>query len=370
MRQPRIKGIHKPVRLTPVLINIGGRQLDIGAEIDDADGSLWRLLGLMDGTRTREQITAELIDAFPQMSPDEVGDAMDAIIDAGYVEDAAALPPQTLSPAEIERYDRALHYLAWVDLKPRTSRWETQARLKAASVVVLGLGGTGCAVAASLVAAGVGTVHCVDFDTIETGNLTRQLLYREADLGMSKVDTAVRRLREMNRHATVTGEERKAESPDDIAALMPGRDLLVLCADQPMNEIRDWTNQAALRTGTPWLIAQYAGPMAVTGLFVPGQTCCQACLPMARDRLTEHYGTEPQDLFPFAGHAVIAPTANLTGHLAALQAVYHLADLPVTCRGRMYHLSLTDLTYHYLVAPRPGRKCDACGWLEPEKEAA
>ncbi len=38
MLRPRIKGIHKPVRLTPTLINIGGRQLGIGAELDDEDG--------------------------------------------------------------------------------------------------------------------------------------------------------------------------------------------------------------------------------------------------------------------------------------------------------------------------------------------
>lgn len=51
MLRPRVKGIHKPMRLTPTLINIGGRQLGIGAEIDDEDGTIWRLLGFMDGTR-------------------------------------------------------------------------------------------------------------------------------------------------------------------------------------------------------------------------------------------------------------------------------------------------------------------------------
>ena len=35
MRRPRIKGIHKPVRLNPELINIGGRQMGIGAELDE-----------------------------------------------------------------------------------------------------------------------------------------------------------------------------------------------------------------------------------------------------------------------------------------------------------------------------------------------
>lgn len=363
MVRPRIKGIHKPVRLSPTLINIGGRQLGIGAEIDDEDGALWVLLGLMDGTRSREQIVAQLVAARPDLTAAEAADAMQTIIDAGYVEDAAAPPPPELSPAEVERYDRALTYYAWVDLTPRTSRYEVQARLKASRVVVLGLGGTGSAVASSLVAAGVGSVHCVDFDVVEAGNLTRQLLYSEDDIGKPKVPVAVEHLSRINSHVEVTGEETRVDSTDSVAALTEGRDLLVLCADQPMHVIRDWTNEAALRTSTPWMIAQYAGPMAVVGLFVPGRTGCQDCLPSVGDRLREHYGTEPEELFPFNGHAVIAPSANLTGHLAALDAVYHLTGIPTTTLGRMFHLSFTDLTYHYVVAPRPGRKCETCGWV-------
>ncbi|SCF10251.1 Molybdopterin or thiamine biosynthesis adenylyltransferase [Micromonospora viridifaciens] len=367
MRRPRIKGIHKPVRLSPTLINIGGRQLGIGAEIDDEDGSLWSLLGLMDGTRTRPEIIAALTAERPDLATEEAADALQTIIDAGYVEDAAAPPPASLSPAEIGRYDRALTYYAWVDLTPRPSRFHAQARLKASRATVVGLGGTGSAVAAALVAAGVGDVHCVDFDRVEPGNLTRQLLYTEQDVGASKLTTAVRRLRELNSQVMVTGEETRVDSTETMARLMRDRDLLVLCADQPRHTICEWTNTAALRTGTPWMLAQYAGPMAVVGLFVPGQTCCQACLPSVGDRLREHYGAEPQELFPFTGQAVIAPSANLTGHLAALDAVYHLAGIPTSTRGLMFHLSLTDLTYHYTARPRPGRKCETCGWLEEDR---
>lgn len=156
---------------------------------------------------------------------------------------------------------------------------------------------------------------------------------------------------------------------DDIARLMRGRDLLVLCADQPLHAIREWANRAALDTRTPWLIAQYAGPMAVIGLFVPGQTGCTACLPSVGDRLREHYGSDPEELFSFTSHTVIAPTANLTGHMAALEAVYHLTGVPATSMGRMYHLSLTDLTYNYSVRPRAGQTCATCGWVEKEAAA-
>jgi molybdopterin-synthase adenylyltransferase len=363
MQKPRIKGIHKPVRLTPTLINIGGRQLGIGAEIDDEDGDRWQLLGLMDGTRTRDEIVTALRTDRPELPAEEIADTIQSLIDAGYVEDADGPIPANLSAAEIDRYDRATTYYSWVDLTPRPSRYDVQSRLKASSVVVLGLGGTGSAVASSLVAAGVGTVHCVDFDTVEAGNLTRQLLYTEDDLGKPKVPVAVERLSEMNSHVTVTGEEKQVFCTEDVAALMEGHDLLVLCADQPQKLIRQWTNEAALRSNTPWMLAQYAGPMAVIGLFVPGVTCCQECLASMTDVIRARYDQEPEDLFPFDGHAVIAPTANLTGHMAAMDAVYHLTGIPTSTSGRMFHLSLTDLTYHYVVTPRTGEKCETCGWV-------
>ncbi len=363
MLRPRIKRIHKPMRLTPTLISIGGRQLGIGAEMDDEDGSLWALLGLMDGTRTRDAIVADLRTAYPDADPADTAETIQTIIDAGYVEDAAARVPAELSAAEVERYDRALTYYAWVDLTPRTSPYDVQAKLKNSRVVIAGLGGTGSAVAASLVAAGVGAVHCVDFDAVEEGNLTRQLLYTEDDIGLPKVSVAVERLRRLNSYTKVTGQEVRIDSVESAAALMHDQDLLVLCADQPRHLIREWTNKAALRTGTPWMLAQYAGPMAVVGLFVPGETCCPDCLPSVADRLADEHGGRPEDLFAFDGHAVIAPSANLTGHVAALDAVYHLTGIPTSTRGRMFHLSLTDLTYHYAVRPEPGRTCATCGWV-------
>jgi molybdopterin/thiamine biosynthesis adenylyltransferase len=150
------------------------------------------------------------------------------MIEAGYVEDAAAPPPPSLSPAEVDRYDRALTYYAWVDLTPRTSRYDVQAQLKAGKVVVLGLGGPGSAVAASLVAAGVGAVHCADFDVIEAGNLTRQLLYTEDDLGASRSSRAStskpsRPSPPRSRAATTTAGGRGPRTASPVGEIITGR---------------------------------------------------------------------------------------------------------------------------------------------------
>jgi hypothetical protein len=54
-------------------------------------------------------------------------------------------------------------------------------------------------------------------------------------------------------------------------------DLCVLCADTPPDRIQTWANLAALRTGTPWLVAMHGGPMVVTGIYLPGVTPCHQC---------------------------------------------------------------------------------------------
>ena len=65
-----------------------------------------------------------------------------------------------------------------------------QARLGAATVLVVGAGGLGCAVLQYLAAAGVGKLVVVDHDVVEESNLHRQPLYRMSDLGQLKVHAA------------------------------------------------------------------------------------------------------------------------------------------------------------------------------------
>mgnify|MGYP000146109157 CR=1 FL=1 len=73
-----------------------------------------------------------------------------------------------------------------------------QQKLAAARVLIVGLGGLGCPAAQYLAAAGVGTLGLVDHDKVQLSNLHRQILYGDADIGEAKLQSAIRRLKELS----------------------------------------------------------------------------------------------------------------------------------------------------------------------------
>jgi len=101
----------------------------------------------------------------------------------------------TLSPSEMARYAR---HLAIPEFgKP------AQEKLKAAKVLVIGSGGLGSPLLLYLTAAGVGNIGIVDFDVVDESNLQRQVLFTVADIGLSKAETAKKRLLALNPHVNI-----------------------------------------------------------------------------------------------------------------------------------------------------------------------
>src|SRR5688572_22596108 len=91
------------------------------------------------------------------------------------------------SLAEEDRFDRL-----------RRIEWWDQGRLSRARVLVIGLGALGNEILKHLALLGVGHVFIVDFDTVERSNLSRSVLFRDGDVGRTKVETAARAAREIH----------------------------------------------------------------------------------------------------------------------------------------------------------------------------
>lgn len=97
---------------------------------------------------------------------------------------------EKLTNEEIQRYSRHL-LLKEVGVKG-------QKKLKAAKVLIVGLGGLGAPLAQYLAAAGVGTIGLIDFDEVEESNLQRQVIHGTRDVGRPKVASAKDSIRQIN----------------------------------------------------------------------------------------------------------------------------------------------------------------------------
>ena len=70
-------------------------------------------------------------------------------------------------------------------------------------ILIIGVGALGCEIAKDFALMGIGKLILVDLDTIETSNLSRQMLFRAGDEGKPKAEVAAKRLKEMNPYLEV-----------------------------------------------------------------------------------------------------------------------------------------------------------------------
>ena len=75
---------------------------------------------------------------------------------------------------------------------------EAQQKLLSSHALIVGAGGLGCPAALYLAASGVGKLTIADGDKVDATNLQRQILYRDATIGLPKADSARAPLREVN----------------------------------------------------------------------------------------------------------------------------------------------------------------------------
>ncbi|GAA2276693.1 hypothetical protein GCM10010430_73250 [Kitasatospora cystarginea] len=343
MQFPRVKSEHLPFRTPHGTVRIGGEIYGLAAEIRDPHDWVATALDLMDGRRTPPDITRCLLEHFAGLSATQADGLLTALLATGYIEDAVNDEPATPSGSEADRYSRNLAYFRRVDLRPGHTPRQAQNALARSRVLVLGLGGTGSHAAWALAAAGIGAIHCVDHDRVEASNLTRQVLYTEADIGRPKAQAAAERLRSVNSQARITFEHRAVTDERQLDELLAGFDILALCADEPDSEsLRGWVSKAAVRAGVPWVGGGYNGPLVTVGVFTP-EGPCFPCLAAGEEALLPA-GPPPR----LGGQGVIAPSAGISGQLVANEVIALLTGISRTRPGFIRGINLIapdDLVY-------------------------
>ncbi|WP_066945886.1 HesA/MoeB/ThiF family protein [Microtetraspora fusca] len=360
MRLPRIKPEHAAHRLDDGRIRIGGDIYGLAHEINDPHGWAWTALEAMNGTRTCADVAEVVRAGFPELTRHDAVAIVAQLVGTGHIEDAGATEAPELSSRERERYSRGHAFFRWADLTPRECGWDAQLRLRRSRVLLVGVGGAGASAALALAASGVGALHLIDDDVVELSNLNRQLIFAEDDIGRPKVEVAVERLMTLNSDIEVSGVSARVRDEGDLADLLPGFDVLAMCADEPRGEdgIRVWANRACFAAGVPWVGGGYSGPLVTTGVFVPGRGACYECMQRIEDRKRTDAAYRPVDL---GGPGAIATSAGLCGNLVAQGVLRVITGVPPITAGFIQGTNLIAPQQPiYAEFPRGEAGCAVC----------
>ena len=93
---------------------------------------------------------------------------------------------------------------------------EGLARLKASSVLIVGVGGVGSYAAEAVARAGIGSITVMDGDCVQPSNLNRQLVALTSTLGRNKAEVMAERIRDIDPYVDVTALSRFYEEDDTL----------------------------------------------------------------------------------------------------------------------------------------------------------
>jgi len=226
---------------------------------------------------------------------------------------------------------------------------EGQRRLKAARVLLVGMGGLGSPLGLYLAAAGVGTLGLVDDDLVDASNLQRQVLHGTKDIGRPKLESARDRLADVNPHVELVLHPTRLDASNAME-ILGGYDLVVDGTDN--FPTRYLVNDACVLLGIPYVygsILRFDGQVA---LFAAEGGPCYRCL--FRD-------PPPPGLVPnCAEGGVLGVLPGIVGSLQALEVVKWILGQGQGSVGKLRLLDALDLSLRTLTIDRDPA-CPVCG---------
>jgi len=214
--------------------------------------------------------------------------------------------------------------------------WWDQAKIQSAKVLVVGAGALGNEVLKNLALLGFLNIVVVDLDFIETSNLSRSVLFRSSDVGLSKAAAIARGYNDLLPEATV--RPMVANVMQDCGlGLFAWADIILAGLDN--REARLWINRAAWKVNRPWIDGAIEGINGVARVFLPGQPPCYECTLGETDWAILNRRMSCNLLLHEAnpqGRTPTTPTiSSIIGGIEAQEAVKVLHGLP-TLAGKGY----------------------------------
>lgn len=224
---------------------------------------------------------------------------------------------------ELERYSRQI-------LLPEIGE-EGQRKLKAARVLVVGVGGLGSPISLYLTGAGIGTLGLVDDDVVSVTNLQRQVLYAEAQVGESKVQHARQRLQALNHEVHINTYPTRLTKVN-AADIIKDYDVVVDGCDNFAT--RYLINDTCVALGKVYVYGTICGFCGQVSVFNhhSGKTY--------RDLYPDEQGTLTM---PHPGKAVIGVTPGITGCVEAAETIKLICGAGSLLDGKLWQIDLKTM---------------------------
>lgn len=247
-----------------------------------------------------------------------------------------------LSDDELDRYAR--HIVL------RDFGGAGQARLRAATVALVGAGGIGSPAIEYLAAAGIGRLVLIDDDRVDRSNLHRQTIYATAKTGALKVEAAKSVVAQLNPHVVVEVHAARIDAAN-AADLLRGVDAVVDGSDNFGTRLT--VADAALSARVPLVsaaVTQFEGQLGVYRGWEAASPCYRCFVGSAPER---EAGSCAED-------GVLGPAAGVIGTLAALEAVRAVSPFGNDPAGQLLLVDLLGFRFRTIrLAKDPG--CPGCG---------
>lgn len=218
-------------------------------------------------------------------------------------------------------YQEELRYNRQIIMK--AIDFDGQEKLKNSKMLIVGLGGLGCAASQYLATAGVGHLTLLDFDTVSLSNLQRQVLHNDSRLNMPKVESAKLALQQLNPHIQIeTINEKLAETK--LAEIIPLFDVVLDCTDNV--EIRNQLDRSCQQAKIP-LISGAA-------IRMEGQISVFTYEPNTPTyhHLSQLFG---ENTLSCVEAGVLSPIVGIVGSIQALEAIKVRLNIGTNLCGRL-----------------------------------
>ena len=248
-----------------------------------------------------------------------------------------------LTEQEIERYSRSI-------ILPEIGG-EGQKKLLDSRVLIIGIGGLGSPVLMYLAASGVGNITIVDHDKVDLSNLQRQIIHSVTEIGNTKVSSAKKFIKKINRNINVTSYIQKLNSKNINEIL---KNYEIICDGTDNFKTRYLVSDTCYRLNKTLVsaaITKFEGQISTWKKSSNTLPCFRCLFPM------EPHNTEVNNC---SSNGVLGSVAGFLGSIQATEVIKEILGIGKSLAGFLNIYDLLNNNFRTLKINKDPN-CNFCG---------